>query len=147
MKAECLVQVPFRVSGAVYWKWRKVGILVAEDEPLLAQQLAAALSEAHHVVDCAHDGAEADFLATTEAYDAIVLDLGLPKIDGLSLLRRWREAGLAAPILVLTARGSWHEKVQNRYRSGRLPLQALPNGGGARTSARSHPPRQRPRAS
>lgn len=87
-------------------------ILVAEDEPLLAQQLAAALTEAHHVVDCAQDGAEADFLATTEGYDAIVLDLGLPKLDGLTLLRRWREAGVATPILVLTARGSWHEKVQ-----------------------------------
>lgn len=90
----------------------KVRILVAEDEPLLAQQLAAALSEAHHVVDCAFDGAQADFLATTEAYDAIVLDLGLPKLDGLTLLRRWREAGLVVPVLVLTARGSWHEKVQ-----------------------------------
>ena len=87
-------------------------ILVAEDEPLLAKQLATALSEAHHVVDCALDGAEADFLAKTEAYDAIVLDLGLPKLDGLTLLRRWRDAGLAIPILVLTARGSWHEKVQ-----------------------------------
>jgi len=87
-------------------------ILVAEDEPLLAKQLAATLKEAHHVVDCALDGAEADFLATTEAYDAIVLDLGLPKLDGLTLLRRWRDAGLAIPILVLTARGSWHEKVQ-----------------------------------
>jgi len=89
-----------------------VRILVAEDEPLLAQQLADALTEAHHVVDCAPDGAEADFLATTESYDAIVLDLGLPKLDGLTLLRRWREAGISVPVLVLTARGSWHEKVQ-----------------------------------
>lgn len=87
-------------------------ILVAEDEPLLARQLAAALAEAHHVVDCALDGVQADFLATTEPYDAIVLDLGLPKLDGLTLLRRWREAGFAVPVLVLTARGSWHEKVQ-----------------------------------
>lgn len=87
-------------------------ILIAEDEPLLAQQLATALIEAHHVVDCAHDGAQADFLATTEAYDAIVLDLGLPKLDGLTLLRRWRESGVTIPVLVLTARGSWHEKVQ-----------------------------------
>lgn len=87
-------------------------ILVAEDEPLLSEQLAAALTEAHHVVDCALDGAEADFLATTEPYDAIILDLGLPKVDGLTLLRRWRDAGVAVPVLVLTARGSWHEKVQ-----------------------------------
>ena len=87
-------------------------ILIAEDEPLLAQQLADALTEARHVVDCAHDGAQADFLASTEPYDAIILDLGLPKLDGLTLLRRWREIGVVVPVLVLTARGSWHEKVQ-----------------------------------
>jgi two-component system OmpR family response regulator len=58
------------------------------------------------------DGERADFLAQTEPYDAVILDLGLPKIDGLSLLRKWRDSGLATPVLVLTARGSWHEKVQ-----------------------------------
>jgi two-component system OmpR family response regulator len=63
-------------------------------------------------VDHAADGERADFLAQTEQYDAMVLDLGLPKIDGLTLLRKWRDAGLATPVLVLTARGSWHEKVQ-----------------------------------
>lgn len=87
-------------------------ILVAEDENTLAAQLAATLRREHYVVDVAADGEQADFLATTEVYDAVVLDLGLPRIDGLALLRRWREAGLALPILVLTARGSWHEKVQ-----------------------------------
>lgn len=87
-------------------------ILVAEDEAQLSQQLAAALTEAGYAVDCALDGAQADFLATTEPYDAVVLDLGLPKLDGLTLLRGWREAGIATPVLVLTARGSWHEKVQ-----------------------------------
>jgi two-component system OmpR family response regulator len=74
--------------------------------------LAKALTEAGYAVDCATDGEQADFLARTQEYDAVVLDLGLPKLDGLTLLRRWREAGLFAPVLILTARGSWHEKVQ-----------------------------------
>lgn len=87
-------------------------ILVVEDEALLSQQLAVALGQAGYAVDCAADGERADFLAQTEPYDAVVLDLGLPKIDGLTVLRRWREAGLVVPVLVLTARGSWHEKVQ-----------------------------------
>src|SRR5688572_24627954 len=76
------------------------------------EQLAAALSAAGYAVDCASDGERADFLGHTEQYDAIVLDLGLPKVDGLTVLRRWRESGLAMPVLVLTARDSWHEKVQ-----------------------------------
>ena len=87
-------------------------VLVVEDEAVLAEQLALALGDAGYAVDRAGDGERADFLATTEAYDAIVLDLGLPKIDGLTLLRRWREATLNVPVLVLTARGSWTEKVQ-----------------------------------
>jgi two-component system OmpR family response regulator len=86
--------------------------LVVEDEEALARQLAAALETAGYAIDSAADGERADFLAHTEPYDAIVLDLGLPKIDGLTLLRRWRDAGLFLPVLVLTARGSWHEKVQ-----------------------------------
>jgi two-component system, OmpR family, response regulator len=86
-------------------------ILVVEDEASLAQQLIAALTGAGYAVDCASDGERADFLARTEAYDAIVLDLGLPRIDGLTVLGGWRRSGLAVPILVLTARGSWHETV------------------------------------
>jgi two-component system, OmpR family, response regulator len=89
-----------------------VRILVAEDEQKLARQVASALEQAGYAVDCAADGARADMLARTEQYDAVVLDLGLPRVDGLTLLRRWRDAGLAVPVLVLTARGSWHEKVQ-----------------------------------
>jgi two-component system, OmpR family, response regulator len=88
-----------------------VRVLVVEDETRIAKQLAAALGEAGYAVDCAGDGARADFLAQTERYDAVVLDLGLPKVDGLTILRRWRDAGLTMPVLVLTARGSWHEKV------------------------------------
>jgi two-component system, OmpR family, response regulator len=87
-------------------------ILVVEDETLLAKQLASALTEAGYAVDCAADGERGDFLGQTEQYDAVVLDLGLPKVDGLTVLRRWREAGIGTPVLVLTARGSWHEKVQ-----------------------------------
>ena len=87
-------------------------VLVVEDEAPLAAQLARALGDAGYAVDSAAEGERADFLAQTEHYDAVVLDLGLPNVDGLTLLRRWRDAGLAVPVLVLTARGSWHEKVQ-----------------------------------
>lgn len=87
-------------------------VLVVEDEARLATELASALREAGYAVDCAGDGERADFLARTETYDAIILDLGLPRVDGLTILRRWREAGLSVPVLVLTARASWHEKVQ-----------------------------------
>jgi two-component system OmpR family response regulator len=87
-------------------------VLVVEDEALLARQLTAALRRAGYAVDHAADGERADLLGHDERYDAVVLDLGLPKVDGLTLLRRWREAGQAMPVIVLTARGSWHEKVQ-----------------------------------
>ena len=87
-------------------------VLVVEDEGRLARELTRALSDAGYAVDTAADGTRADFLMRTEQYDATVLDLGLPGIDGLTLLRRWRDAGIAVPVLVLTARGSWHEKVQ-----------------------------------
>lgn len=87
-------------------------LLIAEDEPQLSRQLEAALTDAGYAVDCAFDGERADFLGATEKYDAIVLDLGLPKIDGLTVLKRWRDAGVAVPVLVLTARDSWHEKVR-----------------------------------
>lgn len=86
-------------------------VLVVEDEARLSRQIAAAVSAAGYVVDSAADGERSDFLVHTERYDAVVLDLGLPKIDGLTLLSRWRDAGIAVPVLVLTARGSWHEKV------------------------------------
>src|SRR3954452_19267838 len=87
-------------------------VLVVEDEAVLSRQLAGALADAGYAVDCAADGERADFLGQTEQYDAAILDLGLPKTDGLTVLRRWREAGISVPVLVLTARGSWHEKVQ-----------------------------------
>jgi two-component system OmpR family response regulator len=91
---------------------RLVRVLVVEDEARLARQLTEALQGGGYAVDVAADGARADFLARTESYDAVVLDLGLPHIDGLTVLRAWRSAGLDTPVLVLTARGSWHERVQ-----------------------------------
>jgi two-component system, OmpR family, response regulator len=87
-------------------------VLVAEDEGALAGQLAEALRGAGYAVDVASDGEQADFLGQTETFDAVVLDLGLPRVDGLTVLRRWREAGLTMPVLILTARASWSEKVQ-----------------------------------
>jgi two-component system OmpR family response regulator len=89
-----------------------VRVLIVEDETALLHQLSNALNEAGYAVDCAADGERADFLARTESYDAVLLDLGLPHVDGLTLLRSWREAGVPVPVLVLTARGSWHEKVE-----------------------------------
>jgi two-component system OmpR family response regulator len=89
-----------------------VRVLVVEDEASLAERLMDALGAGGYAADSAGDGARADYLAQTEGYDAIILDLGLPKIDGLTLLRRWREAGIRVPVLILTARDSWHEKVQ-----------------------------------
>ncbi|MCO6417219.1 response regulator transcription factor [Siccirubricoccus sp. KC 17139] len=86
-------------------------VLVVEDSEALAAQLREALAAAHFAVDHAADGEEALFLGETEPYDAVVLDLGLPRLDGLSVLRRWRAAGRAMPVLILTARDAWTEKV------------------------------------
>ena len=86
-------------------------ILLVEDDPDLSRQLKQALADADYAVDHAPDGEEAGFLGETEPYDAIILDLGLPKIDGASVLEGWRRANLATPVLILTARGAWSEKV------------------------------------
>lgn len=86
-------------------------VLVVEDDPDLNRQLVAALSEAGYAVDKAEDGEEGHFLGDTEPYDAIILDLGLPKLDGLSVLERWRRAGRDMPVLILTARDRWSDKV------------------------------------
>jgi two-component system OmpR family response regulator len=87
-------------------------VLIVEDEPALVRQLSHALADAGYATDAARDGERADQLARAESYDAILLDLGVPRIDGLTLLSEWRAAGLMTPILVITARGSWHEKVR-----------------------------------
>ncbi len=70
-----------------------------------------ALADAGYAVDHAPDGEEAQFLGETEPYDAVILDLGLPKVDGVSVLERWRRENMATPVLILTARGAWSEKV------------------------------------
>lgn len=87
-------------------------VLVVDDEERLARGLSEALGAAGYVADRAVDAGRADFLARTETYDAIVLDLGLPGVDGLTLLAGWREAGIIVPVLVLTARGTWSDKVR-----------------------------------
>ena len=86
-------------------------ILLVEDEPLISDDICAALSDGGFIVDLARDGEDAWFKGDTESYDAIILDLGLPRMDGLSVLKRWRAAGMTTPILILSARGSWMERV------------------------------------
>ncbi len=86
-------------------------ILLVEDDPDISRQLKAALADAGYAVDHAPDGEEAQFLGETEPYDAVVLDLGLPKLDGVSVLERWRRGGMSRPVLILTARAAWSEKV------------------------------------
>ena len=87
-------------------------LLVIEDERELAGQIAKTLREAGYAVDVAHDGEEGLYLGEVEPYDAVILDLGLPAVDGLTVLRRWREAGRSMPVLILTARDRWSEKVE-----------------------------------
>ncbi|MDF1779041.1 MAG: response regulator transcription factor [Rhizobiaceae bacterium] len=86
-------------------------ILVVEDDPDLNRQLVEALEEAGYVVDKAFDGEEGHFLGDTEPYDAAILDIGLPQKDGISVLEEWREAGRSLPVLILTARDRWSDKV------------------------------------
>ncbi len=87
-------------------------LLIVEDEKDLNRQLFTALSEAGYVVDRAHDGETGHFLGETEPYDAVVLDIGLPKMDGITVLEKWRRAGKTFPVLILTARDRWSDKVQ-----------------------------------
>ncbi|MCV2216417.1 MULTISPECIES: response regulator transcription factor [unclassified Thauera] len=86
-------------------------VLVVEDDAELADRIAEDLRLSGMVVDIARDGNEADFMGCTEAYDAAVLDLGLPGLDGVSVLRSWREHGRDMPVLILTARGRWSDKL------------------------------------
>jgi two-component system, OmpR family, response regulator len=87
-------------------------LLVVEDDKDLNRQLVEALQQAGYAVDRAFDGEEGHFLGDTEPYDAIVLDVGLPKKDGVSVLQEWRKAGRLTPVLILTARDRWSDKVQ-----------------------------------
>ena len=91
---------------------KSLRVLVVEDEKSIAAEIAATLVSAGYVADVVRDGEEAWFRAETEDYDAIVLDLGLPRLDGMSVLKKLRTAGMLTPILILTARGSWMERVE-----------------------------------
>lgn len=86
-------------------------LLVVEDDLQVARQVAGTLREVGYAVDVATNGREGQFLGETEPYDAVVLDLGLPGVDGLTMIERWRGKGITTPLLVLTARGTWREKV------------------------------------
>ena len=86
-------------------------VLIVEDEPNLGRQLRSTLEGAGYAVDLATDGEDGHYLGTTESYDAVILDLGLPEVDGLTVLDRWRKEGRRMPVLVLTARDSWSDKV------------------------------------
>jgi two-component system OmpR family response regulator len=86
-------------------------LLVVEDDTDLNRQLKNALVEAGYAVDVAFDGVEGHFLGDTEPYDAVILDLGLPQIDGVTVLERWRRDNRAMPVLILTARDRWSDKV------------------------------------
>jgi len=87
-------------------------VLVVEDDANLNRQIKEALTDAGYAVDVAFDGEEGHFLGDTEPYDAVVLDIGLPQMDGLSVLEEWRRAGKTMPVLLLTARDRWSDKVQ-----------------------------------
>lgn len=86
-------------------------VLVIEDERTLQAQLVKALTAQGYAVDTADNGEDGHYMGETEPYDVVVLDLGLPVLDGLTVLKRWRAAGMAQPVLILTARSSWQEKV------------------------------------
>jgi DNA-binding response OmpR family regulator len=86
--------------------------LVVEDEPELADGLKTSLEAAGFVVDIAADGREAWFLGDVEDFDVVILDLGLPQLDGLSVLKRWRSAGRTFPVIIVSARGDWTERVE-----------------------------------
>lgn len=87
-------------------------VLIVEDEPRIAADIEAALGAAGYACEISGDGEDAWFRGDTESYDLVVLDLGLPKMDGLAVLKRWRAAGLQMPVLILTARGAWPERVE-----------------------------------
>lgn len=86
-------------------------ILVVEDDKELNRQLCTALVDAGYVVDTAHDGEEGHYLGDTEPYDAVILDIGLPQMDGISVVEKWRRGGRIMPVLMLTARDRWSDKV------------------------------------
>lgn len=91
--------------------------LIVEDDLTLSRQLTVAMEQAGFVIDHAGDGQAGEFLGATETYDVAILDLGLPSLPGIEVLTRWRDQGVAMPVLILTARGDWTDKVAG-FRAG-----------------------------
>ncbi|MBL8548371.1 MAG: response regulator transcription factor [Hyphomonadaceae bacterium] len=87
-------------------------VLVVEDDRDLREQLKTALGDAGYAVDTADNGEDGQFLGETEPYDLVILDLGLPKVDGMTILKGWRSQGRSMPVLILSARDRWSEKVE-----------------------------------
>ena len=98
-------------SGLTRGGIQELRALVVEDDPDLNRQLRQALVDAGFAVDTAHDGEDGFFLGDTEPYDIVILDIGLPKMDGISILEQWRRAGRNMPVIILTARDRWSDKV------------------------------------
>jgi two-component system, OmpR family, response regulator len=113
LKAQAVVFAaqPFRFRSSTEASWCIMRILVIEDDKDLNRQLCDAMKEQGYVVDKAFDGEEGHFLGDTEPYDAVILDIGLPVMDGISVLERWRKDGRKMPVLMLTARDRWSDKV------------------------------------
>ena len=121
-------------------------ILVVEDNVEVARQIKDSLEQELFIVDVAHDGEEGWFLGDTEPYDAVILDIGLPKLDGLSLLQRWRRASNRVPVLILTSRDTWREKVTGLRAGADARGRSAPGGLPAlRLVRRSHGGRVRRR--
>ncbi|UXU76219.1 MULTISPECIES: response regulator transcription factor [unclassified Paracoccus (in: a-proteobacteria)] len=91
--------------------------LIVEDDPTLGEQLLAAMQNSGFACDLAADGPRGEFLGATETYDLAILDLGLPGMPGIEVLTRWRDGGITMPVLILTARGDWSDKVAG-FRAG-----------------------------
>jgi two-component system OmpR family response regulator len=89
----------------------RMRVLVAEDDPVLSAQIKSALTEEGRAVDTVNSGEEALFLGSSEPYDLVVLDIGLPERDGISILKKWRHDDISVPVLILTARDGWSERV------------------------------------
>jgi len=92
-------------------------LLLIEDDPVLSSELSGELSRRGFAVDACLEGTDGAFMGENEPYDIIVLDLGLPDLPGLNILEQWRSKGIKTPVLILTARGAWHEKVEG-FRKG-----------------------------
>ena len=86
-------------------------VLIVEDEPRIATEISEAVNGGGYLAEFASEGEDAWFRGSTGNYSAIILDLGLPNLDGLTILKRWRQEGLATPVIILTARGTWAERV------------------------------------